>query len=370
MVIVSQLLLYLCLSLLMGAMLGNSVFAGHMPKFRVPKWLMITAAAGIIVFGFSSSLAIILNMAGSHSFAGALWQVLFSFNTGRAWLFMYLISIILIAFFAFDIMEGRAMARAGTVLVVLLAVAQSFASHAFEQAGFWGITVHAVHLLAVMVWSGLLIILGWFTVEKVKWTDVLSWFTPLALISIIVLAVSGVFTGDIVTADPGGVQINIFQRFANAWLTDYGQSLLFKQLLLAAILGFGIINGILYRKRLRDEPELQIQPWIKAESSLVLIVLAVTAFMSEQAIPNQIDTIIERSGASGLFAAVYGQGLPAELTVALTFDAVGTVLIILAAVFFGFMLYAAKIRMHAVVSLFMALCFVLSAYTGLMLSVA
>lgn len=372
MVIVSQLLLYLCLSLLMGVMLGNSVFAGHMPKFRVPKWLLISSSAGVIVFGFSSSLAIILNMAGSLSFAGALWQVLFSFNTGRAWLFMYLISIILIAFFAFDIMEGRAMARAGTVLVVLLAVAQSFGSHAFEQAGFWGITVHAVHLLAVMVWSGLLTILGWFTVEKVKWTDVLSWFTPLALISIIVLAVSGIFTGDVVTAaaDPSGEQINIFQRFTNAWLTDYGQSLLFKQLLLAAILGFGIINGILYRKRLHDEPDLQIQPWIKAESSLVLIVLAVTAFMSEQAIPNQIDTIIERSGASGLFAAVYGQGLPADLTVALTFDAVGIVLLVLAAVFFGFMLYAAKMRMHAVVSLFMALCFVLSAYTGLMLSVA
>lgn len=47
MVIVSQLLLYLCLSLLMGVMLGNSVFAGHMPKFRVPKWLLISSAAGV-----------------------------------------------------------------------------------------------------------------------------------------------------------------------------------------------------------------------------------------------------------------------------------------------------------------------------------
>ncbi|WP_411843817.1 copper resistance D family protein [Salinicoccus sp. HZC-1] len=370
MVIVSQLLLYLCLSLLMGVVLGNSFFAGRMPKFHVPKWLLVTAAAGVIVFGFSSSLAIILNMAADLSFAGALWQVLFGFNTGRAWLFMYLISVILIAFFAFDMMEGRAMMRAGVVLVALLAVAQSFGSHAFEQAAFWGVTVHAVHLLAVMTWSGLLIILGWFTVEKVKWTYVLSWFTRLALISIIVLAVSGVFTGDVVTANPQGAPINIFQRFANAWLTDYGQSLLFKQLLLVGILGFGIINGILYRKRLRDDPGLQIQPWIKAESFLVLIILAVTAFMSEQAIPNQIDTIIERNGASGLFEAVYGQGLPAGLTVALTFDAMGVVMLVLAAVFFGFMLYAAKMRMHAAVSLLMALCFTASAYTGLMLSVA
>lgn len=367
MVIVSQLLLYICLSLLMGVMLGNSVLAGHMPRFRVPKWLLITATAGVMVFGFGPSLAIITNLAGDVSFQNAFAQVLFGFNTGRAWLFMYLIAVVLLAFIIFDIMEELSVV--GVVLVGFLAIAQSFAGHAFEQAGFWGITVHAVHLLAVMVWSGLLIILGWFTHSRVKWVSVFSWFTPLALISILVLAVTGVFTMDVITADPGGQQINIFRRFANAWMTDYGQSLLFKHLLLFAVLGFGIINGILYRKQLKQDSTLQIQPWIKAESFLVLIILMVTAFMSEQALPNQINSIIKSGGTSSLFQAIYGQNPSPEMMITLTFDITGILMGILALMFFGFMLYAAKTRMNAVVSLFMAVCFVLSAYLGLMLSV-
>lgn len=368
MVIASQLLLYLCLSLLMGVMTAGAMPRGYMPRFRVPKWLLIAAAGGVIVFGAAPVFSIIMNMAGNLSFAGAFGQVLFGFNAGRAWLIMYLIAIVFIAFFAFDIMEGRAMARAGMALTVILAVAQSFGGHAFEQAGLWGVTVHAVHLTAVMVWSGLLMILGWFTREKVKWPAVLSWFTPLALISIIVLAVSGVFISDVVTAGQGA-GVSIFRRLADSWLTDYGQSLLFKQLLLAAVLGFGIINGILYRAKLRLDPDLEIRPWIRAESFIVLIILMVTAFMGEQPIPSRLDTVIERDGVSSLFEAVHGAGIPAGTGVLFGFDAIGVLLILFAAVFFGFMLYAARMRMHAGLSFVMALCFVASAYLGLMLSI-
>ena len=368
MVIVSQLLLYLCLSLLMGMMTAGAMPRGCMPKFRVPKWLMIAAAAGVIVFGAAPVFSIIMNMAGNLSFAGAFGQVLFGFNAGRAWLVMYLISIVFIAFFAFDMMEGRAMARGGVALMAAVAVAQSFAGHAFEQAGLWGVTVHAVHLISVMVWSGLLMILGWFTCGRVKWTAVLSWFTPLALISIIVLAVSGVFISDVVTAGQGA-GVSIFRRLADSLLTDYGQSLLFKQLLLVAVLGFGIINGILYRAKLRRDPDLEIRPWIRAESFIVLLILAVTAFMGEQPIPSRLDTVIGRDGVPALFEAVHGAGAPAGTGVSFGFDAIGVLLILFAAVFFGFMLYAARMRMHAVLPFAMAMCFVASAYLGMMLSV-
>lgn len=370
MVIVSQLLLYLSLALLMGVLLGNSLLAGHMPKFHVPKWLVITAVAGTILFAAGPPLAIIINLSGGMDSWTAAMMVLLEFNTGRAWLFTYFIGIVFIVLIAFnDLDDDRIVSGAGVGVVLLMAIAQGFSTHAFEQADFWGVAVHTVHLLAVMVWGGLLIIFGWFTKGLADWPRILSWFTPLALISILVLAVSGIFTMDVVTA-PDGENVNIFHRFTDAWLTDYGQSLLFKHLLLTVLLGFGIINGILFRKRLTQDTKLQIQPWIKTESFLILVVLMITAFMGEQALPNQIELIVQQEGASFFFQSIYGEAVPPEMMVSLSFGFVSILLFILAALFFGCMLYAAKIRMHPGLSFIMAICFVLAGYLGLMLGVA
>ncbi|WP_020008268.1 copper resistance D family protein [Salinicoccus albus] len=370
MVIVSQLLLYITLALLMGVMLGNSLLAGHMPKFHVPKWLVITAVGGVILFASAPSLEIIMNLSGGMDVWTAATMVLLEFNIGNAWLFTYFIGIVFVVLIAFnDLGEDRIVSGAGMVIVILMAIAQGLSSHAFEQASFWGVTVHSVHLLAVMVWGGMLIILGWFTKVQADWPRILSWFTPLALISMLVLAVSGVFTMDVVTANPDGEQINIVQRFTDAWLTDYGQSLLFKHLLLITLLGFGTINGILFRKRLAREPKLQIQPWIKTESFLILLVLAITGFMGEQALPNQIETIVSEEGTSSLFQSIYGQAVPPEMMVSLSFGFISILLFILAALFFGCMLYAARSRMHPAASFIMAICFVLAGYLGLMLGV-
>jgi putative copper resistance protein D len=366
-VIVSQILLYISLSLLTGIMLSRSLFVERMPDHHIPKWIIYITLSGIAVFSFIPALAIILNMANTMGLAQAIPNVLFEFNVGLAWLFMLLIAIVFIFFFKFNLHEDRMAAYFGLIFVVILAVAQSFAGHAFEQAGFWGITIHTLHLLAVMVWSGLLIIFGAFTVGKVNWQKILGWFTPLALISIITLAVTGFLIANVVSQNPTGEQQDIIQRLANSWMVDYGQALLFKQLLLIVIIGFGIINGMVFRNRLKHEPTLQIQPWIRMEMFFILSILMITGFMSEQAIPNQVDTIIKQDGASTLYQSFYGQNVPSEAMVTLSLNMTNIVPFIFALLFFVGMIIFAKLRLHAVLSFAMAVCFVMFSYFGLML---
>lgn len=369
-VVVSQILLYISLSLLMGIMLSKSIFATRMPKYNIPKSVIYIVLAGIVCFSFIPALAIILNMSATMNLSAAVTTVLFEFNVGLAWMFMLLVIVVLVFFFKYNLYEDKKAARFGLFFIVILAVVQSFAGHAFEQAGVWGMTIHTLHLLAVMVWSGLLLILGMFTVGKVDWKSVLSWFTPLALISIIVLGTTGFLIADIVSADPGGNGRNIIQRLADSWMIDYGQALLFKQLLLGAIIGFGIINGIVFRNRLKHDPTLQIQQWLRMEAILILLVMAITGFMSEQAIPTQIDTIINQEGASVLYQSLVEGDVPAEAIVTLSLNMTNIVPLIFALVFFTGMIVVAKLRLHASLSFAMAICFVMFGYFGLMLLVA
>ncbi|WP_174615584.1 copper resistance D family protein [Virgibacillus ihumii] len=371
MVIVTQGLLYLCFSLLMGTMLGYSVLAGQMPKFYVPKWLLLVVTAGVGLLSFAPVLTIIINFTTDMGLWTSAEVVLFEFGTGRTWLFIFFISVLLFCLIAFgNIANDRLLSGIGLLFVVLLATGQGASSHASGLQAVWGTTVHTVHLLAVSVWGGLLFIFGWFTPEKVDWQRSLKWFTPLAITCVLALIISGYFTMDVVINDVSGESSSIFNRFGNSWLTDYGQALLFKHLLLIPLLGYGIINGFLFRQRLAKDPGYQLQPWMKAESILILIVFTITAFMGEQALPNQIATIIEQEGASSLFQAIYGQTVHPEMMVALDVGFVSVVMFILAAVFFICMIYIAKMKMHPALSLLMAMFFVLTGYLGLMIAVA
>lgn len=370
MVVASQILLYICLSLLMGIILSNAVLTAYMPKLNIPGWSIYGALAGVIVFASVAPFAIILNMSDSMSLWEATLTVLFEFNVGISWLTMVLAVIVLAVFFRANLQKDKNASRFALIFVVILAVAQGFAGHAFEQADLWGITVHTLHVLAFMVWGGLLIMLAGFTTGKTDWTRVVSWFTPLALISLTVLAVSGILIADTVSTGAVGEQPNIIQRLADSWLIDYGQALLFKQLLLVAIIGFGVINGIMMRNRLKYDSTLQIQPWIRMEALLLLLVLIVTGFMSEQSIPTQIDTIIEQGGASSLYEAFYDGNVAPDVMVSLSLDMTNAFPLILALLFFAGMIIFAKLKLHAALSFAMAICFVLYGYLGLMLMAA
>ncbi|UJL45747.1 CopD family protein [Virgibacillus sp. NKC19-16] len=370
MVIVTQGLLYLCFSLLMGTMLGYAVLVTRMPKFHVPKWLLLVATAGVGLLAFVPVLTIIINFTANMDLWTAVQLVLFEFGTGRTWLFIFLISVLLFCLIAFgNIANDRMLSGVGLLFVVLLAIGQGASSHASELQVIWGTAVHTIHLLAVSVWAGLLFIFGWFTRTLVDWQRVLKWFTPLAITCVLVLVISGYFTMDVVTSDFSGESASVFNRFGNSWLIDYGQALLFKHLLLIPLLGYGIINGFLFRQRLEKDPGHQLQPWMKTESILILIVFSITAFIGEQALPNQIPAIIEQEGASSLFHAIYGQTVHPEMMVILDVGFMSVALFLLAAVFFICMIYIAKMKMHPALSFLMAMFLVLTGYLGLMLAV-
>lgn len=164
MVIVTQGLLYLCFSLLMGTMLGYAVLVKHMPKFHVPKWLLLVATAGVGLLAFVPVLTIIINLIANMDLWTAVQLVLFEFGTGRTWLFIFFISVLLFCLIAFgNIANDRLLSGVGLLFVVLLAIGQGASSHATGLQAIWGTAVHTIHLLAVSLWAGLLFIFGWFT---------------------------------------------------------------------------------------------------------------------------------------------------------------------------------------------------------------
>lgn len=124
------------------------------------------------------------------------------------------------------------------------------------------------------------------------------------------------------------------------------------------------------RNRLKYDSTLQIQPWIRMEALLLLLVLIVTGFMSEQSIPTQIDTIIEQGGASSLYEAFYDGNVAPDVMVSLSLDMTNAFPLILALLFFAGMIIFAKLKLHAALSFAMAICFVLYGYLGLMLMAA
>ena len=86
MVIVSETLLYLSFSILVGGLITSLVPKGKMPKVLVPKALMLLSVVAVAVLSFFPVLKIILYFADDLGIWTSVNAVLFSFETGKAWL--------------------------------------------------------------------------------------------------------------------------------------------------------------------------------------------------------------------------------------------------------------------------------------------
>ncbi|UOQ92056.1 CopD family protein [Halobacillus shinanisalinarum] len=310
MVFITETLVYLSFSLLMGTMLGYSILAERMPSFHVPKRWLLLSTVGVGLLSLGPALAIIINFTEEMSIWSAGQLVLLKFQVGQVGLLIFLVSSLLFCIIYFyDLAKDRLQAFLGLVLVLLLVVGQGAVSHAFGLQGYWGLTVHTLHFLGVIVWIGLLFIFGWFTNENADWQSILKWFTPIAVICVIVLIAAGYFTMDIVIKNDQETT-TIFTQYGNSWLTDYGQALLIKHLLTVPLLLYALMNGFIYRYHLSKDPSHRLQPWIKTESVLALLVFAVTAFMGQQTPHTRGQTYLKRKVLPGCFRLCTEKRLP------------------------------------------------------------
>lgn len=357
----TETLLYLCFSLLIGSLVVQLVPDHLKPDLKISKRVLQVSILGIAFLSAAPVLRLILFLYEDIGLLLTIQNIIGEFEVGKAWtvtvftsLFFYLF-VSLVPVFKSRLYTGIALAFA---FILLLAV--GWASHAASLTDWSGFAFHTLHFTAVTVWVGILLVVSWFSTTSQNWLAFLKWFTPVALSCLAIVIGSGIF---IMTL---AVDLTDYQ---DAWMMPYGQAILLKHLLVIPVLLFASINGIWIRRKLERGEGVNPLPWVKAESVVLLLVLAATGVLGQQEPPHSIESYLRGTGASKLFDYFYAGPIDPAMHLQFDLNLLGSLFFVLGAVF-GFLgIYCFKQKAPAYISLLMGLFCVLTFYVGLMTSI-
>jgi putative copper resistance protein D len=209
-----------------------------------------------------------------------------------------------------------------------MAVCYSRTRHASTLDPVWGFFSQSLHVLAVAVWLGLLLLFAWFAGERVNWKSVLKWFTPLSISCMAIIIAAGIM-----------IMFKVSSEYVSAWVLPYGQALLLKHLLMIPLLMIAFLNGFLYYYKLKKDPSFDPRSWFKAEGVVAVLILAVTAYMSQQAPPHEVSQTLIGTEPSSLFLYWYQGVFDPSRSIQLVPAAEGMMLALLAAVMFTMIVF-------------------------------
>ena len=211
--IISQALLYLCFSILVGSFIVLLVPGKYRPDINIPKRLLLTSAITIPVLAFLPVLNSILYIAPRLGLLESFKIVLTTYTVGTAWDFTLLGSVVLVLLIAFARpTEKLIFAILGALLTILLILSVAWSSHAGAIDPITGIVSDFLHLTAVSIWVGVVLIIAWCSTDQNNWVAFLSWFSVVAFSCLAVTALSGLFLMDIMVED-----------YIDSWVVSYGQ---------------------------------------------------------------------------------------------------------------------------------------------------
>lgn len=317
----------------------------------------MAATAGIAILSFFPVLQTILYLYEDIGFISTLKSVLFDFTIGRAWFVTYLISNVLFIYIIwFDYRKRPMNSLVSLLLTLLLILILGWSSHAASIEDWQGFFIHSIHFTAISIWTGILMIVSWFSINYSNWLRFLKWFLPVAAICFGISILTGLLLMNVVID---------FSDYANSWILPYGQALLIKHLLIIPLILYAFINSVLIRKTILKNPSFNPTPWTKAESLVVFLIFSATAVLGQQEPPHEIAITIAASGISSLFDWFYAGSITRDSIILLGFELTAVFLFFLGAfflilavmtyvkctsAFFGFM-----INVLSVVSLYLAL---------------
>ena len=226
--IISQALLYLCFALSLGSFILYLVPTTHRPDISVPRGALMTAIGGIAIFSFFPVLQLILYLSPNIGFAQTWQSVLFTFEIGKAWIFTFILANLLFIFVIwFDYQKKALYAYIGIAFTFILILALGWASHASSYDRGWGFFSHTAHFTAVSVWVGILFIVSWFSKNHSNWSSFLKWYTPVAMVCFMSTIITGLILMSFMVE---------FENYPDSWMLPYGQTLLFKHLLIIPLI--------------------------------------------------------------------------------------------------------------------------------------
>lgn len=359
MVFLSESILYLCFALLIGGLISNIISPNLQPNIELPKWLFPVTVAGIAVLSYIPVWRIISYFASDLGFWLTFRSVVFTFEEGKAFLFTIALSIILMVIIAmYGTRNHKAMIIISLLLTVLMVTALGWSSHVASKYGWIGFIAHSAHFLAVSIWIGLLLIIGWFAKDYTNWISFLKWYTPLSILCVTVVMVSGWIITQYLTP-----------QYVDAWVLPYGQALLIKHLLIIPLLMFAFLNGFFIKRRLRNIPQYSPLNWLRAESLITLFIFSVTGYLGQQTPPHDVALTLVENKPSTLFLALHPDELDINNLLTFGFNEISILLALLAILFLflGVVLYLKKF--HPFYLLFTSGIFVFTAYLSFMAAV-
>lgn len=362
-VILSKGLIYLCFSVLVGRLITTLIPQDRIPNIQVPKAILLLAVAFIPLLSFLPILSVTQYMA--EQFQEGFWvifsSIMFSFVLGKAWFFTLGLSIFLFIIIAVLYRDGDnhpAFSIVSLLLTFGLILSFGWASHATSQDPFVGFFAHITHFLAITVWIGILFVTSWFVIEDNRWLKFLTWYTPLAIICVLTVTLSGIALMSIIVPE-----------YYNSWMLTYGQALLLKHLLIIPLVTYGLINGFLLRRKLKVDPQFNPKVWLRAESVIALLILSVTAFMSQQAAPHEVARTLQFVEPSTLFLTLYQGFFNPNMTITLGFNWLSIANALIACISLSLMVITYLKKGPVLYTIALGLLFVVLGYLAIMTAI-
>lgn len=359
---ISETLLYLCFSILIGAFIIHLFPENKRPSIEVNKrWLQLSIL-GIAIFSLMPVIRVILYLYEDVGFLLTFSDVFSGFEIGRAWSFSVIISIFFYLFVSiFPVLKSKLYTLISIMFTIILILALGWASHVASLTEWSGFIFHTLHFLATVVWVGIILMVSWFSVNHRNWIDFLNWFTPVAINCVVIIIASGFFMMSLVMD---------VKDYANAWTLSYGQSLLLKHLLVIPIILFAFINGIWMRKKLQLSENINPKPWAKVESIFLLLIFSATAVLGQQEPPHDVEVTVKGNrGAIALFNFFTDGSSQFPLPVELAINVMNISFFCLSFLFLVLTLLAFAKKAPAITAFFMSFFFVISMYLGIMTSI-
>ncbi|MCM3721266.1 copper resistance D family protein [Solibacillus isronensis] len=348
--IFSQFLLYVSLALLMGTFILYCIPETIRPKIDISaKWLIVSAVILPIVT-FVPNIQLLTILTPQFGFIESLGMLLLKFKVGHSWLAVVGFTIILLIMIRqFMKKPSKLISVMSIFILIAIMTAIGYISHAGSMTGIVGSALDFVHLLAVSVWLGILVLMSFFSKDAQNWDAFLKWFSPVALVAFTAVALTGVLMTD--TIVPG---------YVTSWSSNYGQFLFIKHVLLVPLTVIILANSLLIKLKM-DKPLFEPRTWVRIETVLLVMILFITALYSEQQPPSFYVQEI-----SPFFEMFYRSSIEAGMRGYLQMTGIGLGFFLLTALFIALVIVSYIKQLPVVVSAAMTFALALCFYMGFM----
>lgn len=348
--IFSQFLIYICLALLMGSFILNCIPETLRPKIDISaKWLIVSAV--ILPFAtFVPNIQLLTILTPQFGFTESVGMLLMKFKVGHSWLAVIGFTLILLILIRQFIKKpSKLLAVMAIFILIAIMAAIGYISHAGSMTGIVGSVLDFVHLLAVSVWLGILMLMSFFSKDAQNWEAFLKWFSPVALVAFTAVALTGVLMTD--TIVPG---------YITSWSGNYGQFLFIKHVLLVPLTVIILANSLLIKLKM-NKPLFEPRTWVRIETVLLVLILFITALYSEQQPPSFYVQEI-----SPFFELFYRSSIEAGMRGYFQMTGVGLGFFLLTALFIGLVIVSYMKQLPVIVSAAMTFALTLCFYMGFM----